>query len=388
MKIKALKKLYPNKTIDELKSSLLLFYLLESSAIVLIALQIWKILNFFKIPLKPLISLTGYNQFCAGETIEECNHVAEKLERYGVYSVFDYNIEHSFFEHDFEKNLESILNTIKYQKKNNKLNFCVVKPSSIGHFLIYEKKSQNFFLSESENEKWNKILKRFDILAKHAENSNVVLMIDSEESWIQRAIDEIIISLMKKYNNKKVVVATTIQLYLKNRDNYYREHLKKSKELNFIYAVKIVRGAYMQKETKRSKNLGIDNPICSSKNVTDKQFRNAIKIGIQNSKNHLCIIATHNEDDIQYTIRLCKKLKIKLQNNNIWFSQLYGMRDYISFSLSSKKINVLKYIPFGPLNLSVPYLIRRAIENSSVKKQLRKERKMIKSEIKKRKFIL
>ena len=203
MKIKPVKKLYPNKTIDELKSSLLLFYLLESSAIVLIALQIWKILNFFKIPLKPLISLTGYNQFCAGETIEECNHVAEKLERYGVYSVFDYTNEHSFFEHDFEKNLESILNTIKYQKKNNKLNFSVVKPSSIGHFLIYEKKSQNVFLSESENEKWNKILKRFDILAKHAENSNVVLMIDSEESWIQRAIDEIIISLMKKYNNKK-----------------------------------------------------------------------------------------------------------------------------------------------------------------------------------------
>ena len=158
--------------------------------------------------------------------------------------------------------------------------------------------------------------------------------------------------------------------------------------MDFIYAVKIVRGAYMQKETRRSKNLGIDNPICSSKNVTDKQFRNAIKIGVQNSKNNLCIIATHNEDDIQYTIKLCKKLKIKLQNNNIWFSQLYGMRDYISFSLSSKKINVLKYIPFGPLNLSVPYLIRRAIENSSVKKQLRKERKMIKSEIKKRKFIL
>jgi proline dehydrogenase len=196
----------------------------------------------------------------------------------------------------------------------------------------------------------------------------------------------LVLPLLRKYNSDKVVVALTIQLYLKDRNVLYKSLLKDADDKGYVLGVKLVRGAYMEKERSRAAALKISSPVCDTKDQTDSQYKDALQHALKNLNSHFCIVATHNQSDINWVVDYCSQTNISLGNANLWFSQLYGMRDYISFSLAEQNANVFKYVPFGPLEQAVPYLIRRALENSEMKSQTLQECLMLKKELKKRKL--
>lgn len=373
---------YPHKSSKELRASLLLFQLLSYPLLIRLVLTLWKFVHFFRVPISPFIRLTGYYQFCAGKDVASCHVATSHMKVFNVKSVLDYANEHAKKESDFEQNLEIILKTIHEAANNDAYPFAVLKPSAIGSFLLYEKMSNGFAFNPIELASWERIKIRLEACTLAAAKSKIVLMIDAEESWIQPGVDTLILPLIKAYNKKRVVVAITIQLYLKGALDYFKQ-LTADTTIYFL-GVKLVRGAYMEKERKRAQLLGIPSPVCDTKAQTDYQYRQALVLALEHIDRNLCIVATHNEDDINWMKHHVKK-DVGIQHKNVWFSQLYGMRDYISFSLAVAGANVLKYVPFGPPRQSIPYLMRRAIENSSVKSQTKKELKMLKQALESRK---
>lgn len=375
---------YPHKSSQDLRASLVLFRLLSFPLLVRVAFVFWRFITFFRFPITPFIRFTGYYQFCAGKDVATCTAITSHMASFRVKSVLDYANEHALSESDFDQNLEVILETIRVAATNDAYPFAVLKPTAIGSFSLFEKKSMGFELNNTEMSAWKRIKNRLESCAALAAQSEIVLMIDAEESWIQPGVDALILPLMKRYNKENVVLAITLQFYLKDTLSKYMTLSQNAQD--YFLGVKFVRGAYMEKERNRAKILGLDSPVCNTKMQTDKQFRQALEFALQHLKKQLCIVATHNEADIQWVKETCKQKGIPIHDNNLWFSQLYGMRDYISFSLAAKGAHVFKYVPFGPLRQSIPYLMRRAIENSSVKSQTEKERKMLKQELVSRKI--
>lgn len=374
---------YPHKTSRELRASLLLFRLLSYPILVQIALLIWKFLQFVRFPISPFVRFSGYYQFCAGKDVTSCEMVTSRMDSFNVKSVLDYANEHAKSEADFTHNLEAILETIRASANNDAYPFAVLKPTAIGAFSIYEKMSNGLELNVAEIAAQKRIKTRLEACAMLSEESGIILMIDAEESWIQHGVDTLILPLMKAFNKKRVVVAITLQLYLKGFFDRYKQLTEEAE--NYFLGVKLVRGAYMEKERKRAQIHGFPSPVCDTKTQTDKQYRQALVLALKNINRNLCIVASHNEDDIEWMKQSCDGKNILLSHNNLWFSQLYGMRDYISFSLAAQGANVFKYVPFGPLRQSIPYLTRRAIENSSLKSQTNREKQMIKKELNLRK---
>lgn len=378
---------YPHKSTRELRASRVLFSLLSRQKLVRLGLIMWKFFRFFRLPVSPLMRFTGYYQFCAGKDVAACAEITQRMATFGLKSVLDYTNEHAKSEEDFNHNVNIVLETIKAAQENEAYPFAVVKPTAIGAFVLFEKKSNGIPFSNEEKQAWENTKKRFEQLMQKAKEAGIVLMIDAEESWIQPGIDAMVLPLLSKYNRKRVVVAVTLQLYLKGRAGVYDQLLLDAVKNSYVLGVKLVRGAYMEKERSRAHQLGIPSPVCDIKTETDTQYRQVLNTALEKLSTHLCIVATHNEDDISWVVNSCKKMNISLSNPNLWFSQLYGMRDYISFDLAAQGANVFKYVPFGPLDQSIPYLIRRALENSAVKTQTAVELFMIKKELKRRKAI-
>lgn len=377
---------YPHKSTRELKASLFLFRLLSRRFVVRTSLYVWRFLQRMRFPMKYLISFTGYEQFCAGQDVSSCATMTDKLAKHQVYSVLDYANEHATSAIDYDHNAAVVLETIEAAKNNPTYPFAVVKPSAIGSFELYQKMGAGHKLTASEQLIWTAMQQRFEQLANAAAQAAVVLMIDAEESWIQDGLDLLVLPLLVKYNSDKVVLALTIQLYLKDRNLVYKRLLKDADEKGYVLGVKLVRGAYMEKERSRAAALKISAPVCETKDATDIQYRDALQNAMQALDKHFCIVATHNQSDINWVVDYCSKNNISLGNANLWFSQLYGMRDYISFSLAEQGANVFKYVPFGPLEQAVPYLIRRALENSAMKSQTLQECMMLKNELRRRKL--
>jgi proline dehydrogenase len=376
---------YPHKSTRELRASRVLFRLLSYQKLVFLGLLLWRFLRFFRLPVSPLVRFTGYYQFCAGKNVAACAEITQRMATFGVQSVLDYANEHAKTEEDFDHNVKIVLETIKAAQENEVYTFAVVKPTAIGAFALFEKKSSGVSFSNEEKQAWENSKKRFEQLVQKAKEAEIVLMIDAEESWIQPGIDAMVLPLLQKYNRNGVVVAITLQLYLKGRAGVYDQLLLDAAKNSYFLGIKFVRGAYMEKERIRAQQLGIPSPVCDTKVETDAQYRQVLVRAIEELNTHICIVATHNEDDISWVVNSCKKMNISLSNPNLWFSQLYGMRDYISFDVAAQGANVFKYVPFGPLDQSIPYLIRRALENSAVKTQTAIELSMIKKELQRRK---
>ena len=377
---------YPHKSTRELRASLFLFRLLSRRFVVRTSLYVWRFLQIIRFPMKHLIGFTGYEQFCAGQDVTSCASMTEKLAQHKVYSVLDYANEHATSAIDYDHNAAVVLETIEAAKNNSAYPFAVVKPSAIGSFKLYQKLGAVHKLTTSEQLIWTAMQQRFEQLAAAAAQAAVVLMIDAEESWIQDGVDLLVLPLLVKYNCDKIVVALTIQLYLKDRNLVFKRLLKDADEKGYVLGVKLVRGAYMEKERSWAAALKISAPVCETKDATDVQYRDALQNAMQALNRHFCIVATHNQSDINWVVDYCFKNNIRLGNANLWFSQLYGMRDYISFSLAEQGANVFKYVPFGPLEQAVPYLIRRALENSAMKSQTLQECMMLKKELQRRKI--
>ncbi|MGB0279512.1 MAG: proline dehydrogenase family protein [Flavobacteriaceae bacterium] len=347
------------------------------------ALFAWQIFRFFRLPVAPFVRFTGYYQFCAGKDVASSAEVTSKMAVFRVKSVLDYANEHATNETDFEDNTAVILQTIGAAAQNDTYPFAVLKPTALGAFSLFEKRANGIALTNLEVAAWERTKNRLEECAKLAAASGIVLMIDAEESWIQPGVDALVLPLMKTYNQKRVVVAITLQLYLKGTFDRYKRLSAEAKD--YFLGVKLVRGAYMEKERQRAETLGIPSPVCDTKAQTDTQYRQALELALEKLSRNLCIVATHNESDIDWVVQACKQRNIPQNHKNLWFSQLYGMRDYISFDLAAQRANVFKYVPFGPLAQSIPYLIRRALENSSMKAQTAREQTMIKKELRLRK---
>jgi len=262
----------------------------------------------------------------------------------------------------------------------------VFKPTGFGRFALYEKQSADMPLTEEEMDEWDRVVARFDTICRVAKENEVEVLIDAEESWMQGAADQLVEKMMSRYNTEKPVVFNTLQCYRWDRFEYLKVLYQKAKEKGFFIGLKIVRGAYMEKERQRAEEMGYVSPICESKLATDESFNNCMEFILRNINDISVFIGSHNEQSSYLAMKLIDELGLEKNDKRIWFGQLYGMSDHISFNLAKEGYNVAKYIPFGPVKDVMPYLIRRAEENTSVAGQTNRELELIKRERRRRKL--
>ncbi len=337
------------------------------------------------LPVKGLIRSTVFDHFCAGINEDDCLPVIRKLYDYNVASVLDYSVEGKENETQFDAALQKTLEIVNFGDANDAMSIAVFKPTGFGRFDLFVKKSEKIDLTKEEQSEWDRIIDRFHQVCQLAKSKNIQVLIDAEESWMQDAADDLVEEMMRVYNKETPVVFNTIQTYRWDRLDYLKKLHQRSKKDGFKLGAKIVRGAYMEKERGRAKEKGYKSPICEDKMATDTNFDNTLRYILDNLNDISLFIGTHNEASSYLAMALMKELSIAKNNNNIWFGQLYGMSDHISFNLAAEGYNVAKYVPFGPVKDVMPYLIRRAEENTSVAGQTGRELNLIQKERQRRK---
>lgn len=375
------------KSDTELRKAKWLFTVIGISWLPRFAKPITNFLLRIKFPIKSILRNTVFEHFCGGETVSDCDTTIKQLyEKGGVSSIPDYSVEGKESTSQFDDSLAVILEVCRVAQQTAATPFLVFKATALGKFSLFEKKSKKERLSLSEIEEWNAIRSRFyTIGAAVAKSSHLKVMIDAEESWIQDTIDEIAEEMMARYNTNRCVIFNTIQLYRWDRLDYLHHLEQKASTSNFKVGVKLVRGAYMEKERERATKLGYKNPICSDKNTSDINFDDATRFCLAHLSSFEVFLGTHNEASSILLTQLMKEYTIQNNDKRIWFGQLYGMSDQITFNLAEKGYNTAKYLPFGPVEEVIPYLLRRAEENSSVNSQTSRELFLINSEIQRRK---
>ena len=370
----------------ELKRAYILFKLLSYPSLAFIGKHLLNLLIKIHFPIDNLIKQTIFEQFCGGENEKECFKVINKLNENNIRCILNYSIEGSNTESNYEHTLNKTLNLIDLSEKQYVSPFIVFKPSSVGRFDLYLKKSNNDSLNENEIDEWQRVEQRYDQICNSAAKSGVSILIDAEESWIQKPVDELIEKLMIKYNNSSCIVYNTIQTYRIDRFEYLSDLYKRLSKSNIKIGIKLVRGAYMEKERIRAKSNNYKSPICETKLKTDENYNNCMSFIFSNINDFNLFIGSHNERSNLLATEIMEKHQIKNNDKRVWFGQLYGMSDNISFNLALNRYNVTKYLPFGPIKEVIPYLIRRLDENTSVSGQTSRELKLISKEIKRRKL--
>ncbi len=338
------------------------------------------------LPVEGLIRSTVFDHFCGGINEEDCLPVIDHMFTKGVSSVLDYSVEGKDKEATFDEAKDKILKIVRFADEKEAMPIVVFKPTGFGRFFLYQKKGEGKTFTEEEQEEWNRIIARFDAVCQLAKEKDVEVLIDAEESWMQDAADELCELMMRKYNVEKPIVYNTLQTYRWDRLDYLKGLHKRAKADNFKIGFKIVRGAYMEKERDRAEEKGYKSPICDNKQATDDNFNTCMKYMLDNLETISIFIGTHNEQSCYLAMELMDKLGIDKKDNNVWFGQLYGMSDHISFNLAEQGYNVAKYVPFGPVKDVMPYLIRRAEENTSVAGQTSRELNLLKQEKKRRRL--
>lgn len=385
-----MKKLFNNtkiafeiKSDSQLERAYFLFKMIQNEPLVRIGTAVTNFALKTKLPVKKLIRITVFDHFCGGVTEEDCIDIIDKMHSKGVCSVLDYSVEGKESEEQFEVAVNKTLNTIEFAKERESIPFAVFKPTGFGRMALYEKLNDGESLDVDEQLEWDRVVERFNKVCKLAKEKDVPVLIDAEESWMQNIADELIEGLMELYNKEKAVVYNTLQMYRWDRMDYLKRLHKKAMEKNFHIGLKIVRGAYMEKERERSEEKGYPSPICKDKETTDKNYNDALRYMATN-KNMSIFAGTHNEESSLLLMDLAKEEQIDKKDSRLWFGQLYGMSDHITFNLSAENYQAAKYLPFGPVKDVMPYLIRRAEENTSVAGQTSRELKLIRAERKRR----
>ncbi len=367
----------------ELKRALFLFKVISNSTITKIGTSLLKFytsisLHFFnRYDIFTGIFLDQiYRQFCAGLDHKTSMKTVNKLFSKNVYSYLHYSVEGGRNDASFDTYCQAAINSIEFASTKKNLPFTVFKPTAIGRITEYEKSDVN-----------QSIYNRFDRICKKAFEKNIKILIDAEESWIQDSIDNLVEMMMKKYNKENTIVFNTVQMYRHDRLDYLKVLLESAKKNNFKIGVKLVRGAYIEKENKRAKSLKYESPICVSKQATDVNFDKGVDYILSNLNVFSLFCGTHNEESLYKIIDSIKYKGLEKNSNKIWLAQLYGMSDHITFNLANENYNVIKYLPWGPIDHVIPYLIRRAEENNSVRGQTSRELSLIRNEISRRKKV-
>lgn len=375
------------KSDSELERAYFLFKMISKEPLVRIGTAATNFALKANLPIEGLIRATVFDHFCGGVNEADCELAIDKMYSKGVSSVLDYSVEGKETEAFFDDAAQKIIDIIHFADSKDAIPIVVFKPTAFGRFVLFQKIGKKQNLLANEQDEWERIVNRFDTVCKLAKEKGVEVLIDGEESWMQDAADDLVELMMERYNKDLVVVVyNTLQTYRWDRFLYLKNLHKRALEKGFTIGLKIVRGAYMEKERTRAKAEGYKSPICETKEITDDNFNSCLKYILNNLNDISIFIGTHNEESTRIAMQLMEHLNIEVKDNRVWFGQLYGMSDHISFNLSNLGYNVAKYLPFGPVKDVMPYLIRRAEENTSVAGQTGRELALLKTERKRRRI--
>lgn len=375
---------FADKSNSELREKYWLFKLLNSPLLNDLGTKAAEVGLSLHLPIKGLLKRTIFRQFCGGETIEECEPVIESLGESHIGTILDYSIEGRSEEEDFERTKEEIIRTIERAKSDDRIPFAVFKVSGIAPLGTLEKVSTGIELTEKGKWKWERIQRRVNNICAYAHSLSQAVFIDAEESWIQNAIDSLAAEAMEKYNREKPIIYNTIQLYRSDRLAFLKASHRQAKEKGYILAVKLVRGAYMEKERARAEQMNYPSPIQPDKAASDRDYNAALEYCLDNVNEIAFVAGTHNEKSVLQLSQMLDEKGIPHNHPHVFFSQLYGMSDNLSYILAKNDYNVSKYVPYGPVKDTLPYLIRRAQENTSVVGQVSRELDLIDKELKRR----
>ena len=379
------------KSTPDLKKAKFLISVIQNPIMVSLATKVTPLLMKMGFPINGILRNTVFKQFVGGETLEESARTAKLLGSYGVQVILDYGVEAKEGESNFDDVTSHIIEAIDFAATQNNIPFISVKITGVASHILLEHLNEAPRLrsgihdSESENASWQRVRERMYAICDVAQEKGVGILLDAEETWIQDPIDRLAIELMKEYNKEKVVVYNTYQLYRNDRLHFLQLSHRLAKEGGFLLGAKLVRGAYMEKERDRAIKLGYASPIHLNKEATDKDFDAAATYCISNKDTISLLLATHNEASNIAIATAMTNLSFEKNDQHVHFSQLFGMGDHITFNMAVQGYNVSKYLPFGPINEVIPYLMRRAEENTSVNGQTNKELVLLKTELARRK---
>jgi len=378
------KEAFSLKSNFELNRAFFLFKIIGNTTFVKLSTVLTNFALKFHLPVTPIIKATVFDHFCGGVSEEDCVPVINKMFDKNVHSVLDFSTEGFDSEKEFDDCLRKKISIIEFAKNKKEIPFAVFKPTCLGSTDLFKKVSKFENLNDSENDSWNRVIQRFDQVCSKAFKENIKILIDAEEVEVQNAIDDLAIKMMRKYNLKTAIVYNTVQMYRKDRLTYLNEMISNQFNDGVIFGLKLVRGAYMEKERNLAVSMNIESTICDTKNETDKNFNSGLDFVFNNFERISFVCASHNEDSILKVMSMMESKNLKSNDSSIWFGQLYGMSDNISFNLASKNFNTFKILPFGSVRNLMPYLIRRAEENTSVQGQTGRELQLILKERKRR----
>ena len=375
---------FQSKSDFQLKKSLYLFALMNKIWIVKIGTFWVKLFLWLHFPIKKIIKLTIFGQFCGGESLKECDKTIAELSKNNIGTILDYSVEGEDSEKSFDKTLTEILLSIEKAANNKNIPFSVFKVSGIGDVDLLENLQKGDISTKEELDSFEKIKIRFNKITDFAASQKVRLFIDAEESWIQDIIDELANAAMEKHNKDEVLIYNTYQLYRKDVLNNLKTIIEKAKDSNFKVGAKLVRGAYMEKERDRSHEENYCEPIHINKEDVDADYNAAIDFCMENREFISICLGTHNEYSCNYLVEAMGTNHIPHNDKRFYFAQLLGMSDNISFNLAKAGYNVAKYVPYGPVDAVMPYLFRRADENTSMAGQSSREYKLLQTEFSRR----
>jgi len=371
---------------QELKRARFLFSSMGSPVLTKIGIQATRIATSLHLPIKGIIKKTIFQQFCGGETMEEAAATANMLNKYHVGVILDYGVEGKETESDFDKAVPEFIKAIQYAAGQKNIPFISLKVTGFSRFALLEKIHSGLQLSEEEHAEWGRVYKRINDICAAAAKSNIMVLVDAEETWIQGPVNTLADAMMGQFNKNRAIVFNTYQFYSHKTFPYLKESIQQAEKNGYILGAKLVRGAYMEKERARAAKMGYADPIQPDKASTDKDYDAGLMHCLERLDKLALFIGTHNEKSCLEAVKYMQGNKIPAGTEKVWFSQLYGMSDNISFNLAHEGYNVAKYLPYGPVKDVIPYLMRRAEENTSVAGQTGRELSLISKELKRRKL--
>jgi proline dehydrogenase len=376
---------FHDKSTKELKKAYWLFRMIGHPLLVKLGAGLTRFALAARLPVSWALRPTVFNHFCGGETIDACDTTIARLGRANIKTILDYSAEGKESDKDFDYTRNQILATMAKAKNNPDIPYAVFKPTGVARFGLLDKVQAKEPLTESERQEFDRVKGRYLAICLRAKELDIPVMVDAEETWIQQIVDEMVEEMMFQFNKEKPLVYTTLQMYRHDRLDYLKDLIFRLREKGIFTGVKLVRGAYMEKERERAAEKGYPSPIYHDKPATDKGYDDAVAFCIENLKDVAVCVGTHNELSCKKGAEKMISMGIPKNHPYVSFSQLLGMSDHISYNMAAEGFNVTKYVPYGPVKTVVPYLIRRAEENTSVAGQTSRELFLLQTELKRRK---
>lgn len=376
---------FAHKSDAELWRSYLLFRAINNPQIVKkgTSIAVWAIDKH--LPITPFVKYSVYAQFCGGESLKKAVETLNKMAQYNLKTMLDYGVEAKKTEKDFDKTTKQLLKAVAFAGRRSDVPVVSIKITGLGRFELFEALDAGQNLTGDDNTAFARTKQRLHTICTAAQKAGVAIYFDAEESWIQDALDNLVNEMMATYNRENAVVYNTFQLYRHDRLAYLKQCHKHAQQNGYILGAKLVRGAYMEKERERAWKRQYPSPIQPDKAATDRDFNDALRYCMDNIAEIAFCNASHNEESALFLCRLITEHKLPRDHKHIYFAQLYGMSDHISYNLANTGYNAAKYLPYGPVSDVVPYLIRRAQENTSVAGQSGRELSLLQSELRRRK---